>query len=432
MVFKITAKEIEACKGMSFENVYYFVMLIYLGMANGYTQVLCYPPSKGLWTAFIPIILTIILVVRHKSKLKDSKSLLLVLFILTLWIFLQSIKYDSFEPMNLYLLYNFVMAFILCRVYGFRGFVLYEKYLTWLAALSLVVWMWYTISPSTILSVFSALTMKSYGTLMYSGFLCNISSSSDFLGIRNVGFAQEPGYWASFLIIGLFVNLLIHNFKYNNRSFFILFFALITSQSTTGYAAFGIIIITIVLASNRGRFFVVTTFVVLLPSIIALPFMGEKMEHLQYSKESVSNIQHTISYYASQREDIVFVPQRFDGFVFEATNFTHDPFLGYGMKDKNSYMANVISPKLFCSNGNIKVFSRFGLVLAILFFRILFNTGRYIVGGKYAKIKWVWMFLYLIVGMSYELTTVPLLLSFWFASFFSHIPLIGNLHINKL
>lgn len=308
------------------------------------------------------------------------------------------------------------MAFVFCRVYGIRSFAMYEKCLVILAALSLPVWALYTLTPETMLSLFSVIGIKCEGTLEYSGILCNLASSQDFLGFRNVGFAQEPGHWASFLIIGMFINLLINDFNYRNKSFFILLAALITSQSTTGYSSFGIILLMIIFSAKRSRIFLIVASIFVIPSVVALPFMREKIEKYAYTNESVENARYNGEYLERNDDNAIFVPQRMDGFAFELMNFVNDPLMGYGIKETNSFISKTVSSRISCSNGNIKVFSKYGLFLAILFYSFLFKTGYILVSRKRKLVLLSWIILYLALGMSYEFTTIPLLLSFWIFS----------------
>ena len=387
-------------------------------MANGYTQVLCFPPSMGLWTFFIPIILTVKLVLRNKQCFKDTINLKIIIFIISIWIILQSLKYGKIEPMNLFFLYNVVMAFIICRVYGMRTFIMFEKCMVILATISLPIWFLYNIIPSLIDFIFSIFGIECQGTLLWSGFIYNIASSSDFLGVRNVGFAQEPGHWASFLILGIFINLLINDFNYRNKSFIILLLALITSQSTTGYSTFLFIVVLIIFMGSQHRLLLILGSLIVIPSIIALPFMREKMEKYAYSEDSIDMIQYNGDYIEKEGGEAVFVPQRFDGFVLEALNFINDPIIGYGVKETNSYVAKTISPYVSCSNGNVKVFSRYGVILGFLFFIMLYRSGKELTVKHSKRISLSWIGIYVLLGMSYEFTTIPLLLSFWGMSYF--------------
>lgn len=419
MTFSISKQEILECKGWSYENIYFFIMILYMGMANGYTQVLCFPPSKGIWTSFIPIILTGILIKRNSKYFGSNTKFINYISFIILWIILQTIKYTHFYAMNFFLLYNAVMAYVIVRVYRMKIIVLYEKYVTSLSILSLVVWLFYNVMPNVVSSLFSALFIKSSGTLVANAFLVGLANSTDVMGFRNVGFAQEPGYFASYIIIAMFFNLLINNYKYSNRNFIILLVTLITTQSTTGYISFFAIIILIILQSKRGKIFMITLMILLLPTIIALPFMREKIVNYSSDKESIENVVWNANYIERKGGDGVFVPQRLDGLVLETMNFIHDPILGYGVKDNNtSYVSRNLSQYISCSNGNIKVFSRFGIILGFFFFVYLYKTGCIFDIKNKTRISLIFLLIYIVISMSYEIATIPLLLSIWNLGFF--------------
>ena len=412
MTFNISNEDINKCKKWSYENIYFFIMVIYMAMANGYTQVLSYPPSKGIWTSFIPLFLTIYLIKRNKTCF--TKQFKMFVTVISVWIILQIIKYQHFYAMNFFLLYNVVMAYIIVSVFGLRIIFLYEKHVTLLAKISLFVWIAYNIFPNFIASSFQAFFTEGTGTLIANAFVVGLVDTRDILGFRNAGFAQEPGFFASFLIIAMFFNLLINNYKYLNKHFIILLLALITSQSTTGYIAFGVILLLIVSQSKKGKTAVIILLIITLPSIIALPFMREKIINYKSDKNSIENVVMTADYVETNYNEAVYVPQRFDGFILECMNFLHDPLLGYGVKEKEtSYVCRELSPLISCSNGNIKVFSRFGIVLGMLFFIMLYKTGRILDVNNPKKIAFIFCLLYLMISMSYEIATIPLLLSIW-------------------
>lgn len=400
-------------KRFSYEKIYFFIMMIYMGMANGYTQVLCYPPSEGLWTSFVPIILTAILLFRNIKTFKNNKNIYKVLLAVVIWIALEVLKYSTFEPMNLFLLYNVSMAYIIAKLYGKYAMKLYDTDLTILCVISLIVWLIYNAAPNATAILFKTFFVESSGTSIANAFVVGLANSSDVLGLRNQGFGQEPGYFASFIIIGMFFNLIVHNFKVRNKNFLIQLVTLVTTQSTTGYVAFGVIVLLIILNGTKSRFVVIAATIILLPTILALPFITEKITKYQSNNDTINDV-ITTGDYVEQHGSVTYVPQRMDGFVLEWMNFTHDPLLGYGVKgEKTSYVNTNLSSVISCSNGNIKVFSRFGIIMGILFFIILFKSGIYLCGGS-KKNGFVFLLMYLTISMSYEISYIPLLLSFWF------------------
>ena len=398
----------------SYEKVYFFIMMIYLGMANGYTQVLCFPPSEGIVSFIVPFILTFILIYRNPHAFSNNKIFYKIIGLVLLWVFLQVIKYEHFNAMNMFLFYNFCLAYVIAKVYGKYAMNLYDKDLTILCIISLIVWLIYNVAPSPTTSFFQKFFMEEKGTATANAFLVGLASSKDILGYRNLGFGQEPGFFASFIILGMFFNLIINKYKVLNRNFIIQLITLITTQSTTGYASFLIIVLLIVANGKASRYITIALVAILLPTIIALPFVGDKIKDTQSNQSTIDNVVWNADYIEQNGREGVFVPQRFDGFALELMNFEHDPILGYGVKgEKTSYVSTNLSPLISCSNGNIKVFSRFGLIFGLFFFFVLYHSGLYLCDNN-KKSGWIFLLMYLFLSMSYDISTIPLLLSFWF------------------
>ena len=109
---------------------------------------------------------------------------------------------------------------------------------------------------------------------------------ADSFGIlrRNLGFAWEPGRFGSILSIGLLVNLFLNNFNLkNNKHFFIILGALLSSQSTTAYMAM-IAVIVIYLYNKKVKYIIL-----LLPIAIILIFYIGVFQQLLISQLFLNN-----------------------------------------------------------------------------------------------------------------------------------------------
>ena len=391
-------------------------MVIFMAMSNGYTNVLCFPPSEGLITVFIPLVLLTILVLRNLDCFHGKTPILIISLVLFLWIFLQYLKYRIFYDMNLYLILDVYIAFILARIYGYKTIVLFERNVVFLSVVGLLFWGIYNIYPA--IADYLKVSYHHPRTLVTNIFIYSFANSEDILGFRNAGFASEPGIYAVFLIMAMFFNLKLNEYNFKNISFFILFISLITTQSTTGYLSFVCIIIVILFKSHINKVIASASIAIMIPIVLSLPFMLEKIENYISTDESIAHIEETAGILETSYGNSAYVPQRFDGFVLESWNFLHDPLLGYGIKyNETSYVAQTISPLIYCSNGNIKVFAVFGLFIGAIFFYYLYKSGVFLFNEK--KIAWTFLFMFVVITMSYDLTTIPLLLSIWWISLFS-------------
>jgi hypothetical protein len=391
-----------------------------MAMATPYTQVLSFPPYKSLPSFFIPIILTLILVVRNKQAFKFTKSILYFGSAIIIWIFFQYIKYAEFYPMTLFLIYNVIMAYVFVSIYGYRIFILYEQYITFFAVISLFFWVIYGIAPSLMDNIFSYMNLIDFvGTSKSNILIYGVATSSDILGIRNLGFTQEPGFFSVFLIIAIYFNVIINRFVLiGNNNLYILVLALLTTQSTTGYISlFSIVLLYFLQKSIAAKSLIIIIMICLVPIIISLPFIGEKLNTYMYSESSIETAATNSEYQANLNS--VYVPQRIDGVVFEFLNFLDDPLLGYGMDFKtNSYVGSNIGDSISISNGNIRVFSKFGIFIGILYFMGVYNTGRLLVPYNPRVGGYSFLLMFIILSFSYDLIHVPLLLSIWLFAFF--------------
>lgn len=79
----------------------------------------------------------------------------------------------------------------------------------------------------------------------------NFEDNRGFL-LRNCGYSWEPGRFACMLIIALWFNIQRTGLKFKDRNFLILTLALISSQSTTGYLIYALMVTGYYIAYKNG------------------------------------------------------------------------------------------------------------------------------------------------------------------------------------
>ena len=119
-----------------FEKVYFFVILIYAGMAVPFTRnINAFYDNIGF---IIPVLLTLILIVRNRISFVDKKFIIL-LFLLTVWHFLMYIKYGNLKIGDIFFLYyNIIIGYILLKVYGRDIWSIYLRYISILSGIALI------------------------------------------------------------------------------------------------------------------------------------------------------------------------------------------------------------------------------------------------------------------------------------------------------
>lgn len=116
--------------------------------------------------------------------------------------------------------------------------------------------------------------------------------------------------------------------------------------------------------------------------------------------------------------DKTYVPQRFDGLMFDWLNFINDPILGYGKNDANSFCAQNIYSNIGLSNGLISVLSRYGIILGALFYWCLYKSSQKLSEDYRYKGKLIFMWLFCLLSISYSFMLIPIFSSFWMYGIF--------------
>lgn len=288
--------------------------------------------------------------------------------------------------------------------------------------ISLVSWLFILVFPNfaDILKFFFPIAID--GTLEATAIIFNVADSFEVLR-RNTGFASEPGKFASFLSLALLFNLYRNKFSIKeNKNFWILFIALLSSQSTTGYAILLIIIASYVANKKTTPFtkvaFASMAIALSILLVIAAPFFGEKIKKLFVvdADDFYGKLKDT-EYIADHEEMDAIVPQRFEGLVLEALNIYQDPLLGCGEWER-SFLRNALVLRIYPVNGVLKIFTIFGIFMGIAYYYCLVKSSKYINTIFNAK-GWLGTFLvFFSINISYAYFFNHLFMSFAFFALF--------------
>lgn len=397
----------------------------------------------------LPIIMTIILLVRNTISFENN-NFLIIIFTYTLWAIFQYLINTRFNiTYSFFAYYNIVIAFILISVFKTNLFLLYEDIVTKLSIVAIVGWILMIIMPSVIGGIIDMIHMPGHDFYILRGNVLFFSMTNtetpnfdDVYGNpvdvtpeglwglpRNSGFSWEPGRYSAMVIIALFFNMARTKFNFkNNRGFWILLFALLTTQSTTGFFSLAILAVLFIINQDINyKIFYLAVFIPLAIIVSSLPFMGEKITSLMDSKETRAKIEDDLAVMEIMKVEEGYTPQRFDALFFEYINIINDPLVGYGHHDDDSFVNNEISSSLVLSNGILKIFARYGIIVGVLFYILLYKSSKWI--SNYYNIKGgvIYMLLYLSISISYD---------FIFVSFFLAVTMVGliadkNLRYNR-
>jgi hypothetical protein len=223
---------------------------------------------------------------------------------------------------------------------------------------------------------------------------------------RNAGFAWEPGAFASYLCLAIFINQIRTHFSFvNNRKLWILLLALLSTQSTTGFAILIIIIILVIYnLSPKISFLLFPVSVILIIYILQLPFMYEKVK-------GISNFNIELLARYSRIYNTAYTAQRFASFLIDFQDFLNNPILGYGgfMEERWTFKMGAVVTSI---SGIGKIMARFGIVGTFFFLFSLYKTSRSLQSLFFFK-GWIFPILIILaISISYNVD-IPILLCFW-------------------
>jgi hypothetical protein len=417
---RISEGEKETQKLSFFEYFILFVLIIYAGRANTFVE-------SGSITdnpigVLIPVVLSGILALKWKTKF--DLSFYIVIFGFTLYFIGISIKDGEMHPtFFLNYFFKFFIVYIIIKALKFNLFKTYEYVMFLLAIVALFFWIAQVVlGGDTLFDIinripgmdsFSYVTGKGSSIVIYSVQPTSYSIL-DYKIPRNCGFAQEPGSFSVYLCLALFINLFINTSdKKNKIQFWVLVVALITTQSTTGYVIFMVIMVYNVLSKDLNK--TLLLFPIAMGALIymaTLPFMSNKiLELINETNELDLLIVNTIG-----REETA-TPQRFTSFMITYVDFKANPLLGLGPDGDKSWI-NKVGARISPISGIGNLLAQFGIV-GFLFFIISSLRSSFFFARYYKYGGNLLLFIIIIlISISYSVIILPLLMSFWmFRSF---------------
>lgn len=367
-----------------------------------------------------------------KNKIKYDKSFYMLAIAFIIYFLALTVKFGELHPrfLSIYLI-SFWITYVTITKLRYRVFVFFEEIMYYLCAFSLFFWGLYQLIPEQFTNFMDSIAFSEPSTksvkaniILYT--INDIAVVPDYVFnfgsinlIRNPGFCWEPGAFASFICIALYIHFIKIKFnKMINKRFLVYLLSLITTFSTTGYGIF--IILIMFYAYNqlvKYKVIYLVIFSIITPYIISLSFMSDKVIDLYKQDDSSELIDNSIKY------DVNYAPQRITSFVIDFKDFLNNPILGYGGHIEEAWTAK-LGADISTISGIGKVFARFGLVGVIFFFVMLIRSSKLqsqIFGFK----GWGFPFLIIImISISYSFIEYPLLMCFWMVALFYPKPAI--------
>lgn len=401
---------------------YLFWMILLFGRACLFTSDM--DPRTNTLGYVITYGIPLLLLEKYKININDNVKIIVLIFSFWTMCHLLSDRVLKLLPYINSVL-NLMSAYVIVRIFKNKLFVYFYKIVSYLTLLDVSLWIFINVVGVRHVARYSMLVPTS-GASSASFFIFNTPNCTAYEGlglwgmVRNCGFCWEPGLFASILVLAIFFNLMVNNYKWkNNLHLLILLIGLFSTFSTTGYIAFLVMILCrYYFLMRKGHTLSSVLFLVLiLPLLLVvmdLPFMENKIIRDSDKGNFAINNVEAMNYV--EKTGAIFVPGRSEGIFLDFQNFIHDPIDGYGLAVENSWVYNNISTYIRISNGVIQIFSRFGVILALLFHFAFIRSSRQI--RKINKGENSLYVIFMILSVSYDLYLLSLCFALIFYSQF--------------
>lgn len=354
------------------------------------------------------------------------KPIILYISVFSIWTMLSIWKYGGNPGFHYPPFYSIIIAHIAFNIFNKDDFLrTFENILVKLCSLSLIVWLLANIVGDPFVNFMRAISVISpQPPTETNSFLVGLGSQFEIGLRRNIGFTWEPGVFSCWILLGMYVNLIRHKFVVLNiqvnKSFFILLATLFSTLSTTGYTAFAIILLFILINKRSLPFklFAIIIVALILPTIIGLSFMGDKIVGLMDLDAGIN----VIEYHNSVDKMGVVTPQRFTGLYCSFLNFIHDPLLGYN-QDALSYVSSAIfggTVEVAPSEGILKNCAMYGVFVGLFFYYWLYKSSVYMSKAFHYKGTLMFLIFFVTISFSYGFWENCIFMYFYLCAFYKN------------
>lgn len=415
------AAEAGALKPGLLEYIYVLMLILLAGRATSFFES-SYIGDNPIWT-IIPVIFSGI--IAFKWKVFFNAQFYALMFLFAVYFIAVSIKYYVIQPTFLITYYFlFFIAYVAVRSLKFHIFIIYEKLLYYFAIISLVMWsMQVFLGGDTIYNIFgrsaylrsvSTVSGDGVSAIFYSVQPYATTLINNYTISRNCGFAWEPGSYAVYLCLGIYINLfMLAPDKEQKRRFRILLVALLSTMSTTGYAILSVIMIFYFINRDfRKILLLLPVMAAALIFLFSLPFMKNKIVEMIGQTNSIDQIVRD-----SYARESPTTPQRFASFMIAYVDFRNNPVLGLAAHYEDSWVYKIGS-RVSPISGIGNLMAQFGTV-GLLFFIVL-SVKSSILFARYFKYKGKLALFLILAGISvsYSVILVTLIMCFWMFQLF--------------
>lgn len=350
--------------------------------------------SKGNFTAYYvvfnyltDVVLIYIGITKNRFRPSDFKLLakiggIYLAYIIFRYIFVNDLTFEYFISDCNFFVERIIMSFLFCAVLREKAVYYIIKITIQLSVVSLIFFTMQIISGDFVSYIGRIINLPP--RVGNPGYTNIIFFTYDYINhpFQNAGFSWEPGAFGDFLDVGILMHFLINGFKFDKGAW-ILTAAIITTQSTTTYACFAVVIL-LFLRVNGLKLTTLLLFAVPMMCIVAtqVPFLVDKIGKTW--EEDQFNLNEMISLTAwYQKNGGQLHLNRFGSFIYIYNYFgPYKLFWGISNRYQDVMPAGDV---MNISNGDIDFMAKFGMVgTGFLLYRFVLFVRKFLFKAEYS------------------------------------------------
>jgi hypothetical protein len=357
-------------------------------------------------------------------KIKFDRKLVHALLVWGLFVGVCSALHRFLFTMSLfYYGMLFIEAYTLIRLFGSKIIKVYVRFVTILAAVSLVGWSLQMINNNAMMDFFGQFNISGgfredvgdYIHVIFYTLNSDVSVSTYGL-IRNCGFCWEPGSFSVYLVFAIYFRLSLLKKPLFTPASWILYSALATTLSTTGYIAlFAYAIYSLMVKSKR--------LIYIVPLLISLWGAYFAYQNLAFLGKKVGDVSQVgVAFARTDKYSAEFIAGgRLSGLPLVIQDLVRNPVLGKALASEGEYsnVGTIVSAHL---NGLFNIASSMGLLglLSLLYF-VYLSSKRF----NYlfdVKVKYAFMLVFVITSFGFVIYTMSMIFCFVLFGYFIKAP----------
>jgi len=331
------------------------------------------------------------------NKVVATATILLLLTIAQFIVFKQISLFGVFG-----MIAKLLIAYLTYQYYTVKRIKFEIIYIRLMSLLTLVSIPFWLINQFTGKGLIKVDLFEFYSNVLYTVF--PLKEYLEYILVRNSGMFWEPGAFAGYLLVAIvFIIMLNRKISFTNfkSDFAIISFGILTTQSTTGYIIYGIIVTIAFYITNRHK-----SKLILLPILIIFILLIFLSNRFLFSKVEKQYNE------AQVLEKNEFSNSRFGTWVMDSQYITSQPIIGNGLDDEYRFrFQEEIEGYIGHGNG----MSNFLVYWGIPFFLFwLYNLYKYLYNSsksKYLSFFLIAIFMLMLQGEQFLLH--PLFLLFF-------------------